>query len=110
MRTKFSPQKQKSATANVKLNRALTATENAGNEIRVNAMCPSWVNTPMMDRDIAKVPQLSEIVKKTVPLGRMASVDEVTDSILYLCSPGSSYVTGVGFLVDGGTLAAVNLG
>lgn len=57
----------------------------------------------MVRKAVDGVPGLKEFIEKAVPLGRLANPDEVADCILFLCSPRSSYVTGCGFLVDGGT-------
>lgn len=80
-----------------------TALDNAAYGIRVNCLCPSWVDTPMMQRAIAGVPELQGFIEKAVPLGRMAETDEISDTVMFLSSPRSSYVTGIGFIIDGGT-------
>ena len=47
-------------------------------------------------------------VKGMVPLGRIATAEEVADTVIFLCSPRSSYVTGCGFIFDGGTLVTAH--
>jgi NAD(P)-dependent dehydrogenase (short-subunit alcohol dehydrogenase family) len=79
------------------------ALDNAKYGIRVNCMCPSWVDGPMMQRAIDNVPGLQQFIESAVPLGRMARPEEIADSVLFLCSPRSSYTTGCAFLIDGGT-------
>ena len=79
------------------------ALDNAPYGIRVNAVCPSWVQTPMMDAAFVGNPSLSELVQKSVPIGRIAQPEEVSDVVIFLSGPGGSYVTGVGWIVDGGT-------
>lgn len=81
----------------------VAALDNAAYSIRVNCICPSWVDTPMMQRAIAGVPGLEQMINSMVPLGRMARPEEVADAVIFLCSPRSSYVTGCGFIIDGGT-------
>ncbi|PQE34037.1 Short-chain dehydrogenase reductase SDR protein [Rutstroemia sp. NJR-2017a WRK4] len=84
----------------------LGMTKNADNApygIRVNAICPSWVDTPMVTRAVEGDPSLGELMKRTIPMGRIAQQQEVSDIIMFLSSPRSSYVTGAGWIVDGGT-------
>lgn len=81
---------------------ASLALDNAPYKIRVNAVCPSWVDTPMTDEAIEGDPNLKHIIRRVVPLGRIAHPEEVSDAIMFLSSPRSSYVTGGGLLVDGG--------
>jgi NAD(P)-dependent dehydrogenase (short-subunit alcohol dehydrogenase family) len=77
--------------------------------IRVNAVCPGPVRTPMLPGFMEKGPEateeIAELYSSRVPLGRVAEPDEVADAIVYLCSDDSSYVTGVPFPVDGGYVA-----
>lgn len=79
------------------------ALDNASYGIRLNCVCPSWVDTPMVQRAIEQVPGLEETIKALVPFGRVACPEEVSDAVMFLCSPRSSYVTGCNFLIDGGT-------
>lgn len=80
-----------------------TALDNAPHLIRVNCVCPSWTDTPMVRRAIADVSGLAQFIEGAVPMGRIAVVDEVADVVLFLCSGRSSYVTGAALIVDGGT-------
>ncbi|KAK9773202.1 hypothetical protein SCAR479_10119 [Seiridium cardinale] len=70
--------------------------------IRVNAVCPSWVDTPMMQASLHRVPQLGPIIKAVSPLHRAATVEEVADYIVFLCSPSASYINGTGLSIDAG--------
>ncbi|NRP70421.1 Dihydroanticapsin 7-dehydrogenase [Ensifer psoraleae] len=73
--------------------------------IRVNALCPGWVDTPFNEPFIAQMGGRSAIeayIREKVPLGRWASVDEIAESILFLVSDRSSYMTGQILVVDGG--------
>ncbi|KAJ2978635.1 hypothetical protein NUW58_g7436 [Xylaria curta] len=70
--------------------------------IRVNAVCPSWVDTPMMKASLQRVPQLAQMIKAVSPLQRAASAEEVADYIIFLCSPSASYINGTGLVVDAG--------
>ena len=73
----------------------------------MNAICPGWVDTPMVDAAIAGNPNLPNIFKTVIPMRRIAKPEEVADVVLFMTSPMSSYVTGVGWLVDGGTTLQV---
>lgn len=73
--------------------------------IRVNALCPGWVDTPFNAPFISQMGGRAAIeayVREKVPLGRWASVEEIAESILFLVSPRSSYMTGQILVVDGG--------
>lgn len=73
--------------------------------IRVNALCPGWVDTPFNAPFITQMGGRAAIeayVREKVPMGRWASVDEIAESILFLVSPRSSYMTGQILVVDGG--------
>ena len=88
----------------------ITALDNLKHHVRVNAVCPSWVDTPMMERSHARIPQMGKIIQKMSPLGRMAQTDEVSDVIVFLCSPSASYVNGTGLLVDAGLTLSAHTG
>lgn len=85
-----------------------TALDNAAHGIRVNSVCPSWVDTPMVRKAIEDVPGLGEMIQTSVPLGRIALPEEVADTVLFLCSPLSSYSTGCNLILDGGTTLSAN--
>jgi NAD(P)-dependent dehydrogenase (short-subunit alcohol dehydrogenase family) len=70
--------------------------------VRINAICPSWVDTPMVSAAIDGNAELGQAIDKVVPLGRIAQPEEISDIILFLCSPRASYVTGSSWTVDGG--------
>lgn len=73
--------------------------------IRVNALCPGWVDTPFNEPFIAQMGGRSAIeayVATKVPLGRWGDVSEIAEPILFLVSDRSSYMTGQVLVVDGG--------
>lgn len=73
--------------------------------IRVNALCPHMVDTPMLDKVSQEIPGLRESLDEQTPLGRVATSEEVARSALWLGSNESSFVTGHALLVDGGLVA-----
>lgn len=79
------------------------AIDNAAHGIRVNCLCPSWVDTPMVQRAVEGVPGLKEMIESVIPMRRIARPEEIADVALFLCSPASSYMTGCSMVVDGGT-------
>ncbi|NBM17765.1 SDR family NAD(P)-dependent oxidoreductase [Streptomyces sp. GC420] len=96
----------------------VAALELAPHGIRVNAMCPGAVDTPMTSA-AALDPALDtpetaaaveELYRRIVPLGRIGRPEEVAALALFLTSADSSYITGQPFVVDGGWLAGVSLG
>ncbi|MGK5733046.1 SDR family NAD(P)-dependent oxidoreductase [Streptomyces sp. URMC 124] len=98
----------------------VAALELAADGIRVNAVCPGAIDTPMTDpaaldpsadpgRAAAAAAAAEAFYRKAVPLGRIGRPDEVARLALYLTADDSSYVTGQHFVVDGGWLAGVPL-
>lgn len=56
----------------------------------------------MVDAAVAGSPELGRMMERVVPLGRIAKTEEISDVLMFLSSPRASYVTGAGWLVDGG--------
>ncbi len=81
------------------------ALDYADRGVRVNAVCPGLVNTPLIAEMITENPELHEQLVASHPLGRIAELEEVADAIVWLATNKSSYVTGVALPVDGGYLA-----
>lgn len=77
--------------------------------IRVNSICPSWVDTPMLQESLKRVPQLDALIKVVSPLKRAAVPEEVVDYIIFLCGPGGSYINGTGLVADAGATLTVHL-
>ncbi|KFA69558.1 hypothetical protein S40285_07974 [Stachybotrys chlorohalonatus IBT 40285] len=78
--------------------------------VRVNCLCPGWVDTPLIQATKSSTSGLDDMVKKLVPMGRLGMTEETADAILYLCSPRSSYVNGCALVMDGGTTVIVRSG
>ena len=73
--------------------------------IRVNAVCPGAIDTPMMEETFARFPGFREMLLGLVPMQRMGRPDEVAQAIAWLTSEGASFVTGAGITIEGGLLA-----
>ena len=74
--------------------------------IRVNALCPGPVETPLLLRIFGDDPAAYERRRVHLPMGRLAKPREIVNAALFLASDESSYVTGATFMVDGGLTAA----
>ena len=73
--------------------------------VRVNAVCPGTIATPMVERMTAAGELDLEASAAGVPLGRLGRPEEVAAAVLWLCSDAASYVTGVALPVDAGYTA-----
>jgi len=82
------------------------AVQFARQHVRVNALCPGPVETPLLLRIFGDDPAALERRRNHWPMGRLAKAREVVNGALFLASDESSYVTGATFLVDGGLTAA----
>ncbi|HBT47733.1 MAG TPA: 2-deoxy-D-gluconate 3-dehydrogenase [Peptococcaceae bacterium] len=80
------------------------AVEWAKYNIRVNAVSPAFISTPMVERVLAD-PKWHQLITSRTLLGRPGSPEEVAEVILFLASPRASYITGANILVDGGWTA-----
>ncbi|CAI7565120.1 unnamed protein product [Penicillium bialowiezense] len=80
----------------------------ASDGIRVNAVCPSWVNTSMINSN-QELAQVHKRLSHVVPLGRIAEPEEIADVAIYLCSSMASYVTGSAWMADGGFTSSTKL-
>ena len=82
------------------------ALENARQGIRINAVCPGVIRTPMVDRTTGKDKTVEKKYEDMEPVGRMGEPEEVAEAIVWLCSDAASFVTGHAMAVDGGWIAA----
>jgi NAD(P)-dependent dehydrogenase (short-subunit alcohol dehydrogenase family) len=81
------------------------AAEYARANIRVNAVCPGVIRTPMFEQAMAINPRLAERTASFHPIGRLGEPAEVAAVVLWLCSDAASFVTGHAHTVDGGMTA-----
>lgn len=72
--------------------------------IRVNAVCPGVIETPMTAPLVAN-PDMKALIDGMTPIGRMGQASEIAEAVVWLCSPAASFVTGHAMVVDGGATA-----
>jgi NAD(P)-dependent dehydrogenase (short-subunit alcohol dehydrogenase family) len=85
------------------------ALDHARFNIRVNALCPGWVDTPFNEpfmRQMGGRGALERYVAEQIPMGRWASVEEIAEAVLFLASDRSSFMTGQALVIDGGECIA----
>jgi Tropinone reductase 1 len=80
------------------------AVEWAADGIRVNAVAPWYIRTPLAGPVLNNPEKLTRIVQRT-PMGRVGEPEEIATAVAFLCMPASSYVTGQTLAVDGGLMA-----
>ena len=81
------------------------ALEYASRGIRINAVCPGTINTPMVAEMLAKEPNAMKEIMRDQPIGRLGEPEEIAAAVLWLCSSGASFVIGHALAVDGGYTA-----
>jgi NAD(P)-dependent dehydrogenase (short-subunit alcohol dehydrogenase family) len=81
------------------------ALEYAKMNIRVNAVCPGFILTPMTEGPMRTKPELEEQIRRIQPMGRLGTPQEVAEAVVWLCSDASSFVTGHPLVLDGGLAA-----
>jgi NAD(P)-dependent dehydrogenase (short-subunit alcohol dehydrogenase family) len=83
------------------------ALENAKRGIRINAVCPGFIETPMADR-IFRAPGVRKYVLGCHPIGRLGRPGEIAEAVVWMCSDRASFMTGQSLVLDGGFLAGQN--
>lgn len=81
------------------------ALEYATSGIRINAVCPGVVNTPLIAPNMKEKPQMEKVYVDMEPIGRLGRPEEIAAAVLWLCSDEASFVVGACFPVDGGVVA-----
>ncbi|GAB4241507.1 MAG: SDR family NAD(P)-dependent oxidoreductase [Acidobacteriota bacterium] len=78
------------------------ATEVSGKGVRVNAIAPGWIETPMLQRAMEGDPERARRVLERTPMGCFGKPEDIGWAAVYLCSPAARFVTGAVLTVDGG--------
>ncbi len=78
------------------------AVEYARYNIRVNAVCPVFTHTPLVDQLFASVEGIDQKLLRTIPMRRFGEVEDIVNAIMWLSDPASSFVTGLALPIDGG--------
>lgn len=78
------------------------STEVSGSGVRVNAIAPGWIETPMLHKALSGDPQRRDKILGRTPMARFGEPDDIGHTAVYLCSPAAKFVTGVLLPVDGG--------
>jgi NAD(P)-dependent dehydrogenase (short-subunit alcohol dehydrogenase family) len=81
------------------------ALEYADRGVRINAVCPGAIDTPMVAEMLAKQPDAMKEIMKQQSIGRLGRPEEIASAVLWLCSDGASFVLGHALAVDGGFTA-----
>jgi NAD(P)-dependent dehydrogenase (short-subunit alcohol dehydrogenase family) len=83
------------------------ALENAKSGIRINAVCPGFIETAMADRTL-RTPGVRKYVVGCHPIGRLGKPMEIAEAVVWMCSDRASFMTGQSLVLDGGFLAGPN--
>ncbi|HEY0606427.1 MAG TPA: SDR family oxidoreductase [Herpetosiphonaceae bacterium] len=81
------------------------ALEYARRGIRVNAICPGYTRTPMVERVFEQAPEMQAKVTQAMPIGRIGTPEEIAGAIVYMCSDSAAFMTGHALVLDGGLIA-----
>ena len=77
------------------------AIDYAAKHIRINAVCPGFIRTPMAEELMSRNPQLEAELVRDIPAERLGKPEEIANAVLWLCGPQASFVDGHALLVDG---------
>lgn len=79
------------------------ALEYGGKNIRINAVCPGYTHSALLDQLLSVRPDMDELLKKMIPMKRFGEAQEIAEAIAWLASDNSKFVTGQTITLDGGT-------
>lgn len=82
-----------------------TAAEVGGDGIRVNAIAPGWITSPMTEKALSGDPERKHKILSRTPMGRMGAATDIGWAATYLCAPAAGFVTGHTLVVDGGAVS-----
>ena len=78
------------------------ALEYAAMNIRINAVCPSYTESGLLDKLLSMGPNVESILKRHIPMNRFCTAEEVAEAIVWLASDSTGYITGQAIVLDGG--------
>lgn len=79
------------------------ALEYGRDNIRINAVCPGYTRTPLLDKLLGFRPEMEETLKRLIPMDRFGEAEEIAEAIAWLASDSARFVTGQTLVLDGGT-------
>lgn len=79
------------------------ALEYGRKNIRINAVCPGYTHSALLDKLLASKPDMGETLKRLIPMDRFGEADEIAEAVAWLASDNSKYITGQTITLDGGT-------
>ncbi|NNJ88980.1 MAG: SDR family oxidoreductase [Eudoraea sp.] len=79
------------------------ALEYGSKNIRINAVCPGYTHSSLLDQLLASRPDMEQKLKRLIPMGRFGEAAEVAETVAWLASDKSKYITGQTITIDGGT-------
>ncbi len=79
------------------------AMEYATKNIRVNAVCPGYTESALLDQLIAAKPEMDAVLKSVIPMKRYGKAEEIADAVVWLASENTKFITGQTLTLDGGT-------
>jgi NAD(P)-dependent dehydrogenase (short-subunit alcohol dehydrogenase family) len=79
------------------------ALEYGRKNIRINAVCPGYTNSALLEQLLGSRPDMGDTLKRLIPMDRFGEADEIAEAIVWLASDNSKYITGQTITLDGGT-------